>query len=87
MDELIRDLRFALRGLWRAPGFTAAVVLALALGLGARALSSQLYRVSARDPLTYAGISAVLAAVAVLASWLPARRATRVDPAVALKAG
>ncbi len=41
---------------------------------------------SARDPLTYAGISAVLAAVAVLASWLPARRATRVDPAVALKA-
>ncbi len=54
--------------------------------LGARALSSQLYGVSARDPLTYAGISAVLAAVAVLASWLPARRATRVDPAVALKA-
>jgi len=54
--------------------------------LGARALSSQLYGVSARDPLTYAGISAVLAAVAILASWLPARRATRVDPAVALKA-
>jgi predicted permease len=54
--------------------------------LGARALSSQLYGVSARDPITYAGISAVLAAVAVLASWLPAHRATRVDPAVALKA-
>jgi len=49
-------------------------------------MASQLYGVSERDPLTYAGISALLVAVAVLASWLPARRATRVDPAVALRA-
>ena len=65
--------------------------LGVGLGLcaalpGARILSAQLYGVSARDPATYAGISAVLAAVALLASWLPARRAARVDPAVALRA-
>jgi ABC-type lipoprotein release transport system permease subunit len=49
-------------------------------------LSSQLFGVSGRDPLTYAAISAVLAGVALVASWLPARRATRVDPALALRA-
>jgi predicted permease len=64
--------------------------LGVALGLcGAlafsRLLSSQLYGVGSRDPLTYATISALLAAVALVASWLPARRATRVDPMVALR--
>jgi ABC-type lipoprotein release transport system permease subunit len=49
-------------------------------------LASQLYGVSGRDPVTYVVISAVLAAVALLASWLPARRATRVDPMTALRA-
>jgi putative ABC transport system permease protein len=63
----------------------------LGLGLlvalaGARVLSAQLYGISERDPLTYAGISWLLVAVAVIASWLPARRATWVDPAVALRA-
>ncbi len=65
-----------------------AVGIALGL-LGAlaftRVLASLLYGVSARDPLTFAGIAALLAAVALLATWLPARRAARVDPMSAIR--
>jgi putative ABC transport system permease protein len=50
-----------------------------------RVLQSMLVEVSTRDPLAYAAGTAVLAAVALLASFLPARRATTVDPAVALR--
>ncbi|HXZ12075.1 MAG TPA: FtsX-like permease family protein [Candidatus Sulfotelmatobacter sp.] len=62
----------------------------LALGfLGAmgltRFLSSQLFGVSATDPATFAGVAALLCAVVLLASYLPARRAMRVDPIVALR--
>jgi len=45
-----------------------------------------LYQVSPRDPLTMAAIAALLAAVTLVASVVPARRATRVDPLVALRA-
>jgi putative ABC transport system permease protein len=51
----------------------------------ARLLASLLYDLSAGDPLTYVAVAAVLGAVAFVACWLPARRASRVDPLVALR--
>jgi len=67
------------------------VALGVLLGLGlaaavARLLSSQLYQVSALDPVTYLLTPALVVAVAVTANLLPARRATRVDPVRALQA-
>ena len=64
----------------------AGAALGLAGSLGVtRFLSGMLYGVEPTDPATFAGVAAVLAAVAAAGSWLPARRAARVDPLVALR--
>ena len=64
-------------------GIGAGVLSALALS---RLMSSVVYGISAQDPLTLAIAAPVLMAAALLASFLPARRATRVPPAIALRA-
>jgi ABC-type antimicrobial peptide transport system permease subunit len=66
------------------------VVTGVAIGLAAafiltRVMSSLLFGVSATDPITFLTISLVLVSVAVLASYIPALRATRVDPMFALR--
>jgi putative ABC transport system permease protein len=63
------------------------VGLGLAGAWGAtRLMSSLLFGVSATDPVTFIVVALFLLAVALLASWVPARRATRVDPLIALRA-
>jgi len=63
----------------------------IAIGLAgawllSRFLAAVLYGVAPTDPLTFAGVAGALAFAALLASWLPAVRAARVDPVVALRA-
>jgi predicted permease len=63
-------------------GLTIGLILAFA---AARLLSGFLYGVSSSDPLTFVGVALLLFAVAALACFIPARRATKVDPLVALR--
>jgi ABC-type antimicrobial peptide transport system permease subunit len=66
-------------------GIGAVIGLGAAAGL-TRLMSSLLFGITALDPLTYAGVATILIVAAALASYLPARRATRVDPLDALRA-
>ena len=73
---VFQGLRLAIVGV--AIGLTSAFLLS-------RVLSSFLFGVTARDPLVFSIVPVVLTAVALLAVWLPARRASRVDPILALR--
>jgi ABC-type antimicrobial peptide transport system permease subunit len=68
------------------------IVAGLAIGLAgswwaARFVAPLLFQIEARDPMTFSGTAAVLVAVGVLAAWVPARRAARLDPATVLREG
>lgn len=70
-------------GLWMsAVGVVAGVAGSL---LASRALATLLFGVSSTDPVTYAAIAGLLLVVSLVASYGPARRATRVDPPTALR--
>jgi ABC-type antimicrobial peptide transport system permease subunit len=75
---------FLRHGLWLT-GIGIAIGVAVAILL-TRVIASYLFGVSPFDPLTYAVVSLVLATVSLVAIYLPARRAARVDPIVALRA-
>ena len=63
---------------WFGLGLAAALTMT-------RFLVSLLYGITATDPMVFVGVSLLLLGIAILASWLPARRATTVDPMAALR--
>jgi ABC-type antimicrobial peptide transport system permease subunit len=65
-------------------GVALVIGLLLAVGTG-KVVSGLLYQVGALDPIAFTIAPVLLAAAALLATWLPARRAARVDPMVALR--
>jgi putative ABC transport system permease protein len=95
--HLVGQLR---RSLCRSPGLFALVVLTLTLGVGAtiggaigivsalagrRVLASLLFVTDARNPMTVVGVAALLGSLVLLACYLPARRASRIDPSIVLR--
>jgi putative ABC transport system permease protein len=76
--------RFAMKhGL--TPAFIGVVVGVIGALAATRLAASMLYGVAPRDPLTFVGVVTLLVLIALGAAWLPARRATRVDPMIALR--
>jgi ABC-type antimicrobial peptide transport system permease subunit len=64
-------------------GLVAGTGLAL---FGSRVIRELLFGVAPHDPVTFAGVAALMAAVGLVACWVPAARAARIDPAVAMRA-
>jgi ABC-type lipoprotein release transport system permease subunit len=100
---MLSEIKVALRGLAKTPGFTIIAIAMLALAIGAnsavfslinalpvlafmspRTLSALLYNVGAFDAVTFIFVTVTLAAIALLASYIPALPATRADPMIAL---
>jgi len=76
--------RLVLSEVARLAGISIAIALPLALVLG-KLIKSQLFGISSADPLTLVGTTLITGLAALLAAWIPTRRATRVDPMVALR--
>jgi putative ABC transport system permease protein len=79
-----RMLRVVLREGMTLAGFGVVLGLLLAYGL-TRVLASLLFGVKASDPAAFAAVAAILTMVALVAAYIPARRATTIDPAIALR--
>lgn len=77
-------LKLVMREVFVLTGIGIGVALPLALGLG-RLVEKQLFEIPPADPVTLLGATGLLAVVAMLAGYLPALRATRIDPAIALR--
>ena len=93
VDGFVQNLRYTIWKLLRAPLFSSVAVMTLAVGIGlvgafglTRLMESLLFGVSPMDPVTFGSVALALSMVALLASYLPARRASRVDLVVALRA-
>jgi len=78
----VRRMVIAYGGRLAAAGLLIGLLGSFAL---TRLISKLLFGVAPTDPLTYASVSAILLGIGVLASWIPARRATRIDPITALR--
>ncbi|HXW92744.1 MAG TPA: hypothetical protein VEK33_19505 [Terriglobales bacterium] len=86
MSAFLEDLRYALRQLHKGLRFATIVVLTLAFGIGAAsAVLADVFGIKPIDPISFALAIATLLAVAVLAGYFPARRATRIDPIAAFR--
>jgi ABC-type antimicrobial peptide transport system permease subunit len=77
-------LRMVMRQALRLTGIGLAVGIVASLGL-TKYLASLLFGIQRTDPATFGGVSLILIAAALLAAYIPARRACRIDPAVALR--